>query len=118
MRVETGLMVPLGYGKYFRSDAIIGLEPIEDDRGPGRRTFVYVRNQEEPIVASRGESTILRDMTEMPGEISRAQDQRQLLLDILDSIEEIDPMMRRIIRDQGQWDLNRLEERIRDVVEE
>lgn len=118
MRVEQGLMVPLGYGKYFRSDAIMGLEPIEENRGPGRRTFVYVRGQDEPVVASRGESTILRDMTEMPGEISRAQDQRQLLLDILDSIEEIDPMMRRIIRDQGQWDLNRLEERIRDVVQE
>lgn len=120
MRVEKGLMVPLGYGKYFRSDSIVGLEPIEeeDGRGPGRRTFVYVRGQDEPVVASRGESTILRDMTEMPGEISRAQEQRQLLLDILDTIEEIDPVLRRIIRDQSQWDLNRMERRIRDVVGE
>ena len=29
MKVEPGLMVPLGYGKYFRSDRIVGLEPIE-----------------------------------------------------------------------------------------
>lgn len=46
MRVEKGLMVPLGYGKYFRSDRIVGLEPIdeEDGRGPGKRTRVYVEN--------------------------------------------------------------------------
>ncbi len=30
-------MVPLGYGKFARSDKIISLEPIEDDRGPVRR---------------------------------------------------------------------------------
>lgn len=118
MRIEQGLMVPLGYGKYFRSDMIVGLEPIEEEegRGPGRRTFVYVEGVSEPIVASRSEGTILRDMTEMPGEISRVQEQYQLLLDILDTIEEFDPVLRRIIRDQGEWDLDRLEERIRDLV--
>jgi hypothetical protein len=34
-------MVPLGYGKFVRSDKIVSLEPIEDDRGPGRRTIVF-----------------------------------------------------------------------------
>ena len=29
MNIEAGRMVPLGYGKYVRSDRIIGLEPIE-----------------------------------------------------------------------------------------
>jgi len=41
MEIKERVMVPLGYGKYARSDKIISLEPIEDDRGPGRRTVVH-----------------------------------------------------------------------------
>ncbi len=37
-KVEKGIMVPLGYGKFFRSEKIVGLEPLEDGRGPGHRT--------------------------------------------------------------------------------
>lgn len=35
MRVEKDLMVALGYGKYFRSDVIVGLQPIEEEAGRG-----------------------------------------------------------------------------------
>jgi hypothetical protein len=120
MRIEKELMVALGYGKYFRSDSIIGLEPIEDEdgRGPGQRTRVYVQGQSEPIIASRSEGTILRDMVEMPVEVTRAQEQRQLLADILETIQEIDPMLRTIVREQGKWDLNQLERRIRETLRE
>ena len=38
MDIKPDRMVYLGYGKYWRSDAIVGLMPIEDERGPGRRT--------------------------------------------------------------------------------
>lgn len=117
MRIERGIMVPLGYGKYFRSEKIVGLEPIEEGRGPGKRTWVFVEDLEEPIVASRSEGAILRDMTEMPNEITRVREQHQLLGDILDTIGEINPMLRSIIRDQGKWDLDRLEERIRETLE-
>ena len=118
MRIEPGLIVALGYGKYFRSDRIVGLEPIdeEDGRGPGRRTWVYVDGITEPLVASRSEGTILRDMVESPVEVTRAQEQRQLLDDILDSVQEINPMLRTIIREQGKWDLDRLERRIREAL--
>ena len=34
MKIEYGNMVALGYGKYFKSDSIIGLEPVEEGRGP------------------------------------------------------------------------------------
>jgi hypothetical protein len=118
MRVEKNIMVPLGYGKYFRSDSIIGLEPIEEDRGPGRRTWVYIEGQTEPMVGSRTELTILRDMTQMSEEVSHVREQRELLLDILDTVEEISPMLRHIVRDQGNWDLDRLEQRIEAVVRE
>lgn len=116
MRVEKGTLVALGYGKYFRSDKIVGLDPIEDGRGPGRRTWVYVEGFNEPLVASRSEGAILRDMTEMPAEITRVREQRELLSDILDTVTEIDPVLRSIIRDQGHWNLDRLEEKIRDLL--
>jgi hypothetical protein len=116
MKVETAAMVPLGYGKYFRSDYIVGLLPIEDDRGPGRRTFVFIQGQRDPFVASRSENAILRDMSDDPQEYLRSREQVQLLADILDTVEGIDPMLRTIVRDQGHWDLDRLEERIRDYL--
>src|SRR5581483_3498180 len=62
MDIQRGRMVSLGYGKYWRSDAILGLMPIEDDRGPRRRTNVFVDGRAEPIVASRSEQAILEDM--------------------------------------------------------
>ena len=117
-RVEKGQMVALGYGKYFRSDSIVGLEPIEEDegRGPGKRTRVYVHGLVAPLIASRTEGTILRDMVELPSEIIRAQEQYHLLADILDTVQEIDPMLRRIVREQGKWDLDRVERRILEVL--
>ncbi len=53
------MIVPLGYSKYLRSDKIIALEPIEEDRGPGRRTKVYVEDIANPFIASRTETAIL-----------------------------------------------------------
>ncbi len=116
MRIEKSLMVPLGYGKYFRSDSIVGLESIEEGRGPGQRTRVYLEHLSAPIVASRSEGAILRDMVEMPKEITKVREQRELLSDILDTISDINPLLRSIIRDQGKWDLDRLEERLRDIL--
>lgn len=58
-------MVFLGFGKYARADKIYALEPITgEDRGHGRRTFVWVDGIAEPIIASRTEQTILEDMAE------------------------------------------------------
>jgi hypothetical protein len=55
-------MVFLGYGKHVRADRIYALERIEDDRGDGRRTRVWVEGIAEPLIASRTERTILADM--------------------------------------------------------
>jgi hypothetical protein len=118
MKIESGNMVALGYGKYFRSDSISGMEPIEEGRGPGRRTRVYVHDLPEPVVASRSESAILRDVVQAPAEMTRAREHQDLLTDILDTVSEINPLLRSIIRDQGRWDLDRLEERIRAILED
>jgi hypothetical protein len=118
MRIDKGVMVALGYGKFFRSDSIIGLVPIEEDRGPKRRTKVYVDNVEEPVIASRSENAILRDLTGIPRAEARTQEQYEVLRDILDTLSEINPLLRTIIKDQGNWDLDGLEERIRDILGE
>lgn len=116
MRVEKDILVPLGYGKYFRSQSIVGLEPIEENRGPGRRTWVYVEGIEGPVIASRSQGAIMRDMVDVPKEVIRVQEQRQLLGDILDTVLQIDPVLRNIVRDQGSWNLDRLEERIKELI--
>jgi hypothetical protein len=57
------MLVPLGYGKFARADRVFALVPLEGpDRGDGRRTLVYVEGIEEPIVASRSEGAIARDV--------------------------------------------------------
>ena len=120
MRIARGTMVPLGYGRYFRSDRIVGLEPIEEHegRGPGKRTKVHVQDLPHPVIASRSEGAMLRDMVRSPREVTRVHEQRQVLSDILDTIDELNPVLRSIVRDQAHWDLDRLEERIREVISE
>jgi hypothetical protein len=118
MKIVPHRMVPLGYGRFFRSDRIAGLEPIEDDRGPGRRTWVHVEGLAQPIVGSRSESAILRDLVEPAEGATRSEELRQLLDDVLDTLEGLDPVLRRIVRDQAGWDLNRLEERLRAALGE
>lgn len=66
-------MVPLGYGKYVRADRVFALVPLEgSDRGDGRRTLVHVEGIEEPIVASRSEGAIARDVAAALGRGSQS----------------------------------------------
>jgi hypothetical protein len=56
-------MVSLGYGKFVRADRIYALVPIEPpERGDGRRTLVHVEGIDEPLIASRSEGAIARDV--------------------------------------------------------
>jgi hypothetical protein len=60
-------MIPLGFGKFVRSDRIFAIEPLPGgERGSGARTRVWVEGMAEPIVASRSERAILGDMGEVP----------------------------------------------------
>jgi hypothetical protein len=63
MARQLPALVPLGYGKFVRPDRVFALVPLEgEDRGDGRRTLVYVDGIEEPIIASRAEGAIARDV--------------------------------------------------------
>ncbi len=56
-------MVALGFGKFARADRIFALERITgEERGEGRRTRVWIDGVADPLIASRTEITILRDM--------------------------------------------------------
>lgn len=70
----TPPLVPLGYGKFVRPDRVYALVPLEGaDRGDRRRTLVYVEGLEQPIVASRSEGAIARDLAEALGQSSRGR---------------------------------------------
>ena len=56
-------MVALGFGTFARADRIFALERITgEERGDGRRTRVWIEGVVDPLIASRTEVTILRDM--------------------------------------------------------
>jgi hypothetical protein len=60
---RTVAMVALGYGKFARADRIYALVPLEgEQRGDRRRTLVHVDGIDQPLVASRSEAAILRDL--------------------------------------------------------
>ncbi len=116
METRENIIVPLGYGKFVRSDKIIALEPIEDERGPGKRTRVYVEQMGSPIIASRTENSILANIVETPREVIEATAALELLQDILDEVQQIGPMLRKSIKKEAQLDLDKVEKRIEEIL--
>ena len=116
MEIKPDRMIHLGYAKYWRSDEILGLVRIEEDRGPGRRTAVYVSTIEEPIIASRSEASILRDMASLPDE-ARAAELGSIAEDLAEALREISPVLRRMLRSEGGFDPEYWVRRLRRVVE-
>lgn len=116
MEIRENYIVPLGYGKFIRSDKIIALEPIEDDRGPGRRTKVFVEQVPYPITASRSENAIVSNIVETPQEILEARAAFELLQDILDDINKIGSMLRNSIKKEAGLDLGKIQKRIEEIL--
>ncbi|MGF1482442.1 MAG: hypothetical protein ACFB4I_23695 [Cyanophyceae cyanobacterium] len=116
MKIKSAALVHLGFGKYVRSDQVKAILPIEEDRGPGRRTHVHLEGQSEPIIASRSENTIVRDLVQEPQEVIMARQQQEILQDLLSDLTNVNRTVRRISRDEGGLDLDRLERRISQVI--
>lgn len=106
MEIKPGRMVHLGYGKFWRSDEIVGLLPIEEGRGPGRRTEVHVSTREEPVVASRSEQTILAAMAGMD-EMSRSAAAAAALSSLEEELGDLPPVLRRMLKREGGFDVDR-----------
>ncbi len=118
MQIQPSVLVHLGYGKYVRSDQVTTVVPIEEDRGPGRRTLVNVQGQADPLIASRAEDSIVRDLVQEPREVIQSHQQQQILRDLALDLSGVNATVRRIMRDEGGLDLERLERRIREVLED
>ena len=115
MEIKRDRMVFLGYGKYWRSDAIVGLMPIEDDRGPGRRTNVFVEGRGEPIVASRTEQSILEDMG-ATDEGFQVQALREAIRELLAAFHEFSPVLRRALQHEHHFDVEKWEQRLGELL--
>lgn len=116
LEIKHGRMVHLGYGKYWRSDEIVGLCPIEENRGPGRRTEVYVSTREDPLVVSRSERSILTDMASLPREEFAAEEARGFLSELLEDLNDVNPVLRRMLENEVRVDLDIWERRIRALL--
>jgi hypothetical protein len=116
VEIKPNRLVYLGYGKYWRSDQIVGLVPIEDERGPGRRTHVHVATLDQPIVASRSEDTIRREMAASSEEEFRVEEIRGAVSDLLEDFSSLSPVLRRMLLNEGGLDVRRWEQRLRDLL--
>lgn len=116
VEIRKDVIIALGYGKFVRSDKIVALEPIEENRGPGRRTMVYVEDMDRPLIASRTEGIILSNMVEVPQETLEANRAMELLYDLTDALAQVGPMLRKSIKREANLDLDRIAQRIDDIL--
>lgn len=117
MEIKPDRMISLGYGKYWRSDAIVGLMRIEDERGPGRRTEVYTATVDEPIVASRSERAILQDMSVATEDLLRLQEARETLSDLMDALQDVPDVLKRMLMREGGFEVDVWVQRLRALVD-
>ena len=116
MDIKPNRLVYLGYGKYWRSDQIVGLVPIEDERGPGRRTNVHVATLQQPIVASRSEDSIRREMAAAGEEEFKVGELRSAVTDLLEDLSGLSPVLKRMLLHEGGIDMRRWEDRLRSLI--
>lgn len=116
MEIKMNVIIPLGYGKFARSDRIIALEPIEEDRGPGKRTRVYVDQISSPFIASRTENSIIANMVETPREVLEATAALELLKDLHDDLQNVGPMLKKSIKNEAQLDLDKIQIKIEEIL--
>ena len=115
MDIKRNRMVFLGYGKYWRSDQIVGLMPIDEERGPGKRTNVFVEERREPIVASRTEEAIVADMS-AGDEAFQVQALRSATSELLEAFHEFSPVLRRMLVHEHHFDLEKWEARLGELL--
>jgi len=115
MEIKRDRMVFLGYGKYWRSDTILGLMPIEEERGPKRRTNVFVEGRAEPIIASRTEQSILEDMGASDAGF-QVQALREAVTELLAALHELSPVLRRTLQQEHHFDVETWEQRLGEIL--
>jgi len=89
--------------------------PIEQDRGPKRRTDVFVAGRAEPIVASRSEQAILEDMGASEAGF-QAQALREAITELLAAFHEFSPVLRRALQHEHHFDVEKWEQRLGELL--
>ena|SRR5438067_4778565 len=110
MWIRPGRMISLGYGRYVRSDEVAAIEPIEEGRGPRKRSLVWLRGLSTPMVASRSQEAIIHDITEFSDEAQKARNQRLVLERMVRALDDVPGSFRRRLRDRDGVDLDDLVE--------
>src|SRR5213596_3617466 len=89
--------------------------PIEEERGPKRRTNVFVQGRVEPIVSSRSEQSILEDMGTTEGGF-QAQALREAVTELLAAFHEFSPVLRRALQNEHHFDVEQWEQRLGEIL--
>lgn len=118
MRIQTGQLVALGYGRYVRSDEVVAVEPIVEERGPGRRSLVWVRGLADPVVGSRSEGAVVDDLVTPAEEAARMRQLRTALEQSANALESIPPVLRRVIEQETGVNLNDLVDNARRALQQ
>ena len=116
LRIQSGQLVALGYGKFARSDEVVAMERISEGRGPGRRTLVWVRGVENALVASRSEGRIVDDLVTPAEEAARMRQQRSTLRQLTATLEKVSPALRRVVEEEVGSDIDDLLAEARQVL--
>lgn len=116
MRVQSGQLVALGYGKYVRSDEVVAVEPITDGRGPGRRSLVWVRDLTDPLIASRAEGSIIDDLVTPVEEAARMKAQRTALRGLTSALDSVSPGVRRVLVEETGTNIEALLDEAKKVL--
>lgn len=69
-------------------------------------------------MASRAEDSIVRGLVREPREVTRSRQQQEILRDLLDDLATVNDTVRDIVRDRSRLDLNVIERRAREALEE
>ncbi len=116
MRVQSGQLVALGYGKYVRSEEVVAVEPITEGRGPGKRSLVWVRGLSDPLVASRAEGSIIDDLVTPVEEAARMKAQRAALRSLTTALDSVSSGVRRVLAEETGTDIEELLDQAKRVL--
>jgi hypothetical protein len=110
VRIQPDQMISLGYGKFVRGEEIVAIEPISENRGPGRRALVWVRGLSTPLTSSRSEDALLNDLVRPSHESSKVRYQRSVLERVARALDGVPGSYRRHLRESDGIDLDELAE--------
>lgn len=116
MKIQQNELVPLGHGVWVRSDEVVAVEPIRETRGPGRRSQVWVRGVPEPLVASRSEESLLRDLTQPRTVVDRGRRLEGAVERVTQAIDQIPPVLLRVVAQETGQDLRAVASEAREAL--